>query len=110
MSELPPKPSTPGRLSPSPLMTPPVTTEFASTKPLATPGTRLMSAGLVHGFWHLPGLWTTGETYRSPSRLTRRHVAVCDVDQSLARAGEPLSIGLIVRLDIWLGRIASPPF
>src|SRR3954470_10473943 len=110
MSELPPKPSTPGRLSPSPLMILPVTTEFAITKPLATPGTRLMSAGFVHGFWHFPGLWTTGETYRLPSRLTRRHVAVWDVYQSIEWSGDPISIGLIVRLDIWLGRIAKPPF
>ena len=69
-----------------------------------------MSAGLVHGFWHLPGLWTTGETYRLPSRLTRRHVAVWDVYQSIEWSGDPISIGLIVRLDIWLGRIARPPF
>src|SRR4051812_14184769 len=110
MSELPPKPSTPGRFSPSPLMILPMTTEFAITKPLATPGTRLMSAGLVHGFWHFPGLWMTGETYRLPSRLTRRQVAVCDVYQSIEWSGDPISIGLIVRLDIWLGRIARPPF
>src|SRR3954463_2018233 len=109
MSELPPKPSTPGRFRPSPLMTFPVTTEFAMTKPLATPGTRLMSAGLVHGFWHFPGLWTTGDTYRLPRRLTRRHVAVCDVYQSIPLVGTLIWIGLIVRLDIWLGRIARPP-
>src|SRR3954454_15781066 len=41
--------------------------------------------------------------------FTRRSVAVCDVYQSIPPAGTPAWIGLIVRFDIWLGRIARPP-
>ena len=41
--------------------------------------------------------------------LTRRSVAVCDVYQSIPPAGTLVWIGLIVRLDIWLSRIAKKP-
>src|SRR6201995_4900037 len=41
--------------------------------------------------------------------LTRRSVAVCDVYQSIPPAGTLAWIGLIVRLDIWLSRIAKKP-
>src|SRR6195952_4801744 len=112
MSELPPSPSTFGRLSPSLLMTFPVTTEFASTKPLATPKMMLIWRPCVigsQGFWHAPGVGVTCETYRLPRMLTRRSVAVCDVYQSIPPAGTPAWIGLIVRFDIWLGRIAMLP-
>src|SRR3954447_17035530 len=112
MSALAPLPSTPGRFSPSPLMTFPVTTELEITKPLATPGMKLMAAGWVaglQGFWHCPGTWLTSETYRLPRMFTRRSVAVWDVYQSIEWAGDPASMGFIVRFDIWLGRIAKPP-
>src|SRR3954453_14008446 len=112
MSELPPSPSTFGRLSPSWLMTFPVMTELAITKPLATPKMRLICRPWVmgsHGFWHAPAVGATCETYRLPRVLTRRSVAVCDVYQSIPPAGTLAWIGLIVRFDIWLGRIARPP-
>src|ERR1700733_12058569 len=112
MSEFPPLPSTPGRFSPSALMTSPVMTELVTTNPLATPGTTLIWKPWVtglHGVWHAPGVWVTGETYRLPRMLTRRRVAVCDVYHSIPPAGTLAWIGLIVRLDIWLSRIANDP-
>src|SRR3954454_12972111 len=98
MSELPPYPSTPGRFRPSLLMTLPVMFELAITKPLATPGMMLIWKPWVagsHGFWHPPGNGVTWETYRLPSRFTRRHVAVCDVYHSIEWAGTLFWIGLI---------------
>src|ERR1700760_3088365 len=112
MSEFPPLPSTPGRFSPSPLITVPVMTELVIAKPLATPGTTLIWNPWVtglQGFSQAPGVWVTGETYRLPRMLTRRSVAVCDVYQSIPPAGTSAWIGLIVRLDIWLSRIAKKP-
>src|SRR4051812_4259386 len=112
MSELPPSPSTFGRLRPSLLMTFPVTTEFAMTKPLATPKMMLICRPCVigsHGFWQAPWVGVTCDTYRLPRMFTRRSVAVCDVYQSIPPAGTPLWIGLMVRFDIWLGRIARLP-
>src|SRR3954454_20030926 len=41
--------------------------------------------------------------------FTRRSVAVWDVYQSIPPAGTLAWIGLIVRFDIWLGRIPRPP-
>src|SRR4051794_29551505 len=112
MSELPPSPSTLGRLSPSLLMTLPVMTELEITKPLATPKMMLICSPCVigsHGFWQPPAVGVTCDTYRLPRMLTRRSVEVCDVNQSIPPTGTPAWIGLIVRFDIWLGRIARLP-
>ena len=102
MSEFPPLPSIPGRLSPSALMTSPVITESVITKPLATPGTTLIWKPCVtglHGVSHEPGVWVTGEAYRFPRMFTRRIVAVCEVNHSIPPEGTSAWIGLIVRFD-----------